>query len=1032
MQKAYVFYLGKKFVQPEQTVLDLLQLPREMLHRLIHGAYLSEIQQLNWLRTSDIDFVSDIVTVLTPFQAAKGQVIYAEGDVVNELIFISRGLVHIYTSLKRFSKAESNKLLLGVVSRGEYFGDMEYCYHFLSLGSYTAAEKCTLYSLSFTVLRDAFQKHAQQETIFKEHCTKRYALFVKALHSDIEETSDRMATERETVQENCADHNRIVWVDGISSHGCKVSGSAHFSDDRRFVSVRVGPLGEKNRVEETLADLRKRWIIHPLNSAKSAWDLLIFFAVALSLLSTSIVVCFDVPKTYEYILSTWVIDALFFIDIIVVSRTAYFNEDEELVTVPHLIFFRYLKGWFFVDLLSSIPFDDILDVTGNYVPSEQLKLVRVIRFVRLFKVNQWLTLLAWFQDNLSINPGVLEIMKLLVIVTGFAHVTCCLWWALGGVISKDPWYNNMPGYPDLKLGNDGVMLSEKYVASLYWVLTTLATVGFGDIVPVNAGEQVIACVVMLLGGVVFGYIVGNMTSLLMNLDKARAKENEKRDMVSILNLRVVSRWPVFLISSLLFVQVKSFLEEKRVSHRFSLSVMRHFENLMSKTSAFDGDTLLSKLPPYLASDIMYFRNIQIISKISLFRYISNRTIIVHIFRKLVPVWFNQGQRVITEGDRAKFILMLMSGKAELLRKIKVKTNSSSSNNSRIPTERLWPRDDKPISISNLKSEFQNVQPALRKNLSSVLSKKRPSIRIVSKAAFVSYTPKAARTESIGFCSAGDYLGCEELLSGIQWGMTAKALTYVRGYALHQSTIESIALELPEMGLVLQRAFALMILQYREDNLLSKIREKLCKEFEAMNQGNLMAACKRSHSRNRRLLWQESFLTSSFSAKKVDPGLPIPGNGIKPGNLTANSAEQRESRRSKLTRRSKSLLYFSSLSPGNFSFKETHILKILDNVRVEMQRPHKHMILRKCSSSTDIVGENKPRKLKVTSAKRFGNKHGLSFVNLASGVMHPSDDEMKASSFNESSSSKLAKSKGRRLSTDDFDISSYKIWSTIAS
>ena len=40
----------------------------------------------------------------------------------------------------------------------------------------------------------------------------------------------------------------------------------------------------------------------------------------------------------------------------------------------------------------------------------------------------------------------------------------------------------------------------RYVASLYWAITTMSTVGYGDIVPVNTAERIFAISAMVLRG----------------------------------------------------------------------------------------------------------------------------------------------------------------------------------------------------------------------------------------------------------------------------------------------------------------------------------------------------------------------------------------------------------------------------------------------------------------------------------------------------------------------------------------------------
>jgi len=53
-----------------------------------------------------------------------------------------------------------------------------------------------------------------------------------------------------------------------------------------------------------------------------------------------------------------------------------------------------------------------------------------------------------------------------------------------------------------------------YVASLYWSVLTLAAVGYGDIVPTNDGERLFTVFVMLAGAYYFGFVVGNITSIV--------------------------------------------------------------------------------------------------------------------------------------------------------------------------------------------------------------------------------------------------------------------------------------------------------------------------------------------------------------------------------------------------------------------------------------------------------------------------------------------------------------------------------------
>lgn len=62
--------------------------------------------------------------------------------------------------------------------------------------------------------------------------------------------------------------------------------------------------------------------------------------------------------------------------------------------------------------------------------------------------------------------------------------------------------------------------------------TTMTTVGYGDIAAVNNYEKVFAVFAMILGGTVFGYIVGSMASLFGRYNSAEAKYKDKMDEIN--------------------------------------------------------------------------------------------------------------------------------------------------------------------------------------------------------------------------------------------------------------------------------------------------------------------------------------------------------------------------------------------------------------------------------------------------------------------------------------------------------------------
>lgn len=76
-----------------------------------------------------------------------------------------------------------------------------------------------------------------------------------------------------------------------------------------------------------------------------------------------------------------VIDLCFWLDIVVSSRTAYYDHTKELITDDHQILKRYFSGWFLLDLLPTIPWDYMLS-------SVLAKILRLGRCFRLLKIKR--------------------------------------------------------------------------------------------------------------------------------------------------------------------------------------------------------------------------------------------------------------------------------------------------------------------------------------------------------------------------------------------------------------------------------------------------------------------------------------------------------------------------------------------------------------------------------------------------------------------------------------------------------------------
>ena len=74
-------------------------------------------------------------------------------------------------------------------------------------------------------------------------------------------------------------------------------------------------------------------------------------------------------------------------------------------------------------------------------------------------------------------------------------------------------------YDDGRIAQAGVSTSVRYLYAVYWAVTTLTTVGYGDLVPTNDAERTYALCAMLCSALVFGYMISNIGSLVASMDR---------------------------------------------------------------------------------------------------------------------------------------------------------------------------------------------------------------------------------------------------------------------------------------------------------------------------------------------------------------------------------------------------------------------------------------------------------------------------------------------------------------------------------
>ena len=68
---------------------------------------------------------------------------------------------------------------------------------------------------------------------------------------------------------------------------------------------------------------------------------------------------------------------------------------------------------------------------------------------------------------------------------------------------------------------------EKYVTSIYWAFTTMAAVGYGDILPITKNERTYAMAAMILSSGIFAYTVNSIGTIVSSYNQISAQYRER-------------------------------------------------------------------------------------------------------------------------------------------------------------------------------------------------------------------------------------------------------------------------------------------------------------------------------------------------------------------------------------------------------------------------------------------------------------------------------------------------------------------------
>lgn len=270
---------------------------------------------------------------------------------------------------------------------------------------------------------------------------------------------------------------------------------------------------------------------------------------------------------------------------------------------------RESRWWLLVDLPGVIP----IALFGGPVGWLALRLMKLPRLNQMMR--------QWRRRDIH-NASLLRLVFFVFWMLLIAHWIACGWASLRDRVPDD----------------DDPM---HYLRALYWTITTLATVGYGDITPQTPSQMMYAIMTMLFGVGLFGYGIGNVAHMLANIDQVQAHYHSSLD------------------------RLANFLRYRKIPIGLQRRIYDYYTFLWERHLGYDEAIILSELPEPLRIEIAVAMKREFIEKVPLFRGASP-LLLREIAVELRAALFTPGDYIFRAGEIGRHMYFISRGTVEVI------------------------------------------------------------------------------------------------------------------------------------------------------------------------------------------------------------------------------------------------------------------------------------------------------------------------------------------------------------------------------
>ncbi|WP_372656186.1 ion transporter [Halobacteriovorax sp.] len=348
-----------------------------------------------------------------------------------------------------------------------------------------------------------------------------------------------------------------------------------------------------------------------LSANELIWNGLIFLAVFVTALEAPFSFTYKTNIQIWQLWSDSIISLIFIADVIYQIRERYFKTHRhgQKAKSNSALWWSMIA----IDIMASVPYDVItysFDLHG-YQIFGLFRLLRLARVARLYAL----------MSNLALVPKFVRVTMLFCVSIMVIHWIACGWSMI---------------HPD-QLKN----ITTHYIKSLYWTVTTLTTIGYGDITPTTTIGRLYTMPIMILGVGVYGFVIANVTRLFTTADRYKEKSKERLN------------------------DVATFMKYYNIPDRLQGQVFGYYNHLINKRLTENDTTIIADLPLALQHELQTYMNMRLIRTVPLFKNCSH-SCLKDVASALEQKSYSPGKNIIRIGESGNEMFMIGHGTVDII------------------------------------------------------------------------------------------------------------------------------------------------------------------------------------------------------------------------------------------------------------------------------------------------------------------------------------------------------------------------------